>query len=68
MADRKSRTWGGRFGKAADPQLESFSSSVHFDVKLWPHDVRVSVAHVRMLAQQGILQKDEALTLLAGLE
>ncbi len=67
MADRKAKTWGGRFGKATDPLLERFASSVAFDQKLWPHDVRLSAAHARMLARQGIISKEESESLLAGL-
>ena len=72
MADEKTRArskaWAGRFQKAADPTLESFSSSVDFDRKLWRQDIRGSTAHARMLAKQGILASDEVDTLVAGLE
>ncbi|MBW2280442.1 MAG: argininosuccinate lyase [Deltaproteobacteria bacterium] len=69
MADEKtSKPWAGRFQKAADPALESFSSSVHFDRRLWRQDLRGSVAHARMLAKQGILDESEAETLVRGLE
>ena len=67
MADRKGKTWGGRFEKATDPRLERFASSVAFDQKLWPHDVRQSAAHARMLARQGIISKEDSESLLAGL-
>ncbi len=48
--------------------MERFSTSVHFDRKLWRQDLRVSGAHVRMLARQGILDKAEAEQLVRGLE
>jgi argininosuccinate lyase len=65
---RTSKTWGGRFAKGTAPEMERFSSSVHFDRKLWRQDVRGSIAHARMLGQQGILSKEEAETLVHGLE
>jgi argininosuccinate lyase len=69
MADPKNpKAWGGRFRKAQDPELERFSSSVHFDRKLWRQDVAGSIAHARMLAAQGVLSPDEADTLARGLE
>lgn len=69
MADRKTpKPWAGRFQKAVDPALESFSSSVHFDRELWRQDIRGSVAHARMLAKQGILTSEEAEALVSGLE
>ncbi len=69
MAESKtSPTWGGRFEKSADPQLESFSASIHFDVKLWRQEIRASCAHARMLAQQGIISAEEGGQLVKGLE
>ncbi len=72
MADAKTqkpqKPWAGRFQKAVDPALESFSSSVHFDRELWRQDIRGSTAHARMLAKQGILASEEADALIRGLE
>ena len=48
--------------------MERFSSSVNFDRRLWRQDIRVSIAHVRMLARQGIIDKAEAKQLVRGLE
>ena len=59
--------WGGRFEKRPDARLERFSSSVHFDRKLWRQDLRASLAHVRMLARQGILTPEEGEQLSDGL-
>jgi argininosuccinate lyase len=67
MADPK-KTWGGRFRGPTDARMERFSTSVNFDRRLWRQDIRVSMAHVRMLARQGILDKAEAKQLVRGLE
>jgi argininosuccinate lyase len=69
MAEAKtSPTWGGRFEKSADPQLEGFSASIQFDVKLWRQEIRASSAHARMLGQQGIISAEEGEKLVKGLE
>jgi argininosuccinate lyase len=66
--ERRAKPWGGRFRKPTDPRLEAFSASVHFDSRLWRQDLRASVAHARMLGEQGILEPAEVDALLAGLE
>jgi argininosuccinate lyase len=60
--------WGGRFRHATDPAALRFSASVHFDRALARHDLRCSVAHVRMLRKQGLLSEPDETALLAGLE
>jgi argininosuccinate lyase (EC 4.3.2.1) len=68
MAQRNSgKLWGGRFGEATDALLEHFSESVSFDSRLWPHDIRGSIAHARMLARIGVLSVDEEALIAAGL-
>jgi argininosuccinate lyase len=42
-----------------DQSLAKFSESISFDHRLYRHDIRGSIAHARMLAQQGILTQDE---------
>jgi argininosuccinate lyase len=63
----KPKPWGGRFAKRTDSRVERFSSSVHFDRKLWRQDIRASRAHARMLARQGILTAEEGEQLEGGL-
>ena len=45
--------WAGRFTSAPAPEAHALGRSVHFDVRLAPHDVDVSIAHVRGLAGRG---------------
>jgi argininosuccinate lyase len=63
----RDKAWGGRFEKPADPKLEQFSASIGVDQRLWRQDIEGSLAHARMLVQQGILTSEEGATLEAGL-
>lgn len=62
------KPWGGRFCQATDPTVERFSASIDFDRLLAEHDLRGSIAHAQMLAAVGILSKEDAQVLKAGLE
>ncbi len=64
----RQKSWGGRFSKATDDLLESFSASVHFDHKLYAHDIAGSQAHAKMLGRQGLVSKDESDQIIQGLE
>ena len=45
-----------------------YSSSVHYDRRLYRQDIAGSIAHVRMLARQEIVEADDAESIVAGLE
>lgn len=47
--------WGGRFSAEPDAELLAFGSSLEEDLVLAPFDVRCSQAHVRALADGGVL-------------
>lgn len=59
--------WGGRFTKETDKLVYNFNASISFDQKLFGQDIEGSIAHVIMLAKQGILTKDEKDAILKGL-
>ncbi len=59
--------WGGRFTKKTDELVYDFNASISFDQRLYRQDIRGSMAHVRMLAKQGILSQEERDEILAGL-
>jgi argininosuccinate lyase len=61
------KAWGGRFASTPDARLEAFNASVMFDVRMVREDIRGSVAHVRMLGQQGIIPTADAEAIEAGL-
>ena len=60
--------WGGRFTKETDQLVYNFNASISFDKKFYSQDIDGSMAHVTMLAKQGILTEDEKNQILKGLE
>ena len=60
--------WGGRFTKATDELVYRFNASVAFDSKFYRQDIAGSMAHVKMLAKQGILTEKEKEQILEGLQ
>ena len=51
--------WGGRFTKETDQFVYNFNASITFDQKFYKQDIEGSIAHVTMLAKQGILTSRE---------
>lgn len=62
------KLWGGRFSEMTDQAVEAFTTSVHFDHRLYRHDILASIAHAKTLAQAGVLTEEECQTLCQGLE
>jgi argininosuccinate lyase len=62
------KLWGGRFTRQTEQVVEGFTSSLGFDRRLYKQDIQGSIAHARMLGQQGIISTDEAETLIQGLQ
>ena len=60
--------WGGRFTKETDQLVYNFNASIGFDQKFFRQDVQGSIAHVTMLAKQGILTEQERDDIIAGLQ
>ncbi|BBF43976.1 argininosuccinate lyase [Lachnospiraceae bacterium KM106-2] len=61
------KLWGGRFTKETNQLVQNFNASLSFDQKFYKQDIRGSIAHVTMLAKQGILTMDEKTTIIDGL-
>jgi len=53
------KLWGGRFTKETNQSVHSFNSSISFDQRFYGQDIRGSIAHVNMLAKQGIITDKE---------
>ena len=58
----------GRFGERMDPLFASFNASVAFDKRLFAQDIEGSIAHVKMLAKQGIVSSADASAIEEGLK
>ena len=51
--------WDGRFKKELDKKTNDFNSSIHFDKRMYKHDILGSIAHSKMLAKQEIISKED---------
>ncbi|MCD2314785.1 argininosuccinate lyase [Sphingomonas sp. IC-11] len=60
--------WGGRFAEGPAAVMREINASIPFDKRMWRQDIRGSQAHVRMLAQQGIVEASDAASISKGLE
>jgi argininosuccinate lyase len=49
----------GRFAHGPDPTFHRLNRSLEFDRRLWPHDIAQSRAHAAMLADQGVISKED---------
>ncbi|KAF6002447.1 hypothetical protein F1559_002426 [Cyanidiococcus yangmingshanensis] len=67
-ASRNRALWGGRFATETNDLVTKLSESVSYDQRLYKHDILQSKAHVRMLAKQGLVSKDDADKCVAGLD
>ena len=61
------KLWGGRFTKETNQLVQAFNASVSFDQKFYKEDIEGSIAHVRMLAKQGIITEDDREAIIKGL-
>lgn len=61
------KLWGGRFTKETDQLVHNFNASISFDQKLYKQDIEGSIAHVSMLAKQGIISENEKSLIINGL-
>ena len=51
---RMTNLWGGRFSGDMDEIVKYYNASIFFDQKMYNEDIDGSIAHVTMLAEQGI--------------
>ncbi|OWK31270.1 argininosuccinate lyase 1 [Sphingomonas dokdonensis] len=67
MSD-SNQMWGGRFAEGPAAVMREINASIPFDKRMWRQDLRGSQAHVAMLAEQGIVDRDDAAAIARGLE
>jgi len=60
--------WGGRFASGPAEIMEEINASIDFDRKLAAQDIAGSLAHVAMLAAQGVVDQADADAIAAGLK
>ena len=61
------KLWGGRFTKEENQLVHNFNESLSFDQKFYRQDIEGSIAHVTMLAKQGIVSEEDREVILGGL-
>jgi len=61
------KLWGGRFAEKTAASVEAFTASIHYDARLYRHDINGSRAHAKMLAKQGLITAPECEQILKGL-
>lgn len=64
----KKKVWQGRFSGNSAKEVDVFNSSISFDYVLFEEDITGSIAHAKMLAKQAIISKDDATSIVDGLE
>lgn len=57
--DQKSsnQMWGGRFASGPSAIMEEINASIGFDKKLYAQDIRGSIAHATMLAENALFRR-----------
>ena len=65
---KMAQLWGGRFTKETDKLVYNFNASISFDQKFYKQDIKGSMAHVKMLAKQGIVSREDEKAILDGLQ
>ena len=62
------KLWGGRFSEKTAASVEAFTASIHYDCRLYKHDIAGSCAHARLLAKQGLISSSDCDSILKGLK
>ncbi len=61
------KLWAGRFKKETDSRVNDFNSSLSFDSRMYGEDIEGSIAHSAMLADCGIISREDAALIREGL-
>ena len=62
------KLWQGRFSEKTAHIVETFTSSIQVDRRLYAYDIAGSIAHCKMLAKVSIITAEEARAMIQGLE
>lgn len=61
------KLWGGRFATGPAADFDALNNSIGVDFRLWPHDIRLSVAWAQALMGAGVLTHEECRDIEGGL-
>ncbi|MBR1468980.1 MAG: argininosuccinate lyase [Prevotella sp.] len=61
------KLWTGRFKRPLNEIADEFNASIGFDSRMFRQDISGSVVHAQMLANQGIISKEEGEKIVGGL-
>ena len=67
MQRRRQKAWAGRMSVPTHHLVESFTTSLPFDRRLFAHDITGSIAHCEMLARQKIIAQHDATRIITAL-
>ena len=62
------KAWAGRFSEPLSKIAEQFTSSVHYDVRLYKQDIVQSIAYARALFKVHVLNAKECKKIIKALE
>lgn len=62
------KLWGGRFTEGVNELVNSFNSSISIDSRMYKEDIEGSLAHVKMLGNQGIIPLKDSKKIVEGLK
>ena len=68
MTNQDSKSRSGRFDLPANELVEAFNATIPYEQRVCPFDIRDSQVHATMLARQGIISREDAKAICAGLE
>src|SRR5213594_2585405 len=67
MAKPARKAWSGRFREQTNRAVESFTSSLSFDQRLYGYDIQGSIAHCKALELADVLPHRDASAIIRGL-
>jgi argininosuccinate lyase len=62
------KLWTGRFKKRLDDKANDFNTSLPFDMRMYRQDIEGSIAHAKMLSQQGVIPPEDGEAIVNGLK
>lgn len=65
---KKAKAWAGRFRESMAKSAEEFTSSVHYDIRLYKQDIVQSIAYARALFKTHVLSGVECKKIIRALE